>query len=186
MDKMFQWNRNLHLLNKPPEYLCFMAHVEYSGLPSFSKFRLFSASWSAFLWYSVKRCCSMILSFSSKDTLLSAFFLMFACETEWQGKCHFSWSFLIKLLLAYLENNARSSEKEWAFNLFIQFLHDLFKLGVCCPEKNTIWEIRISLPQSLSNSLFSCSKTTNFFRFCQIINFVSCIVQLLNCRKMKN
>lgn len=53
------------------------------------------------------------------------------------------------------ENNAWSSEQEEeerAFNLFIQFLHDLFKLGVWCPGKNTIWEIRISLPQSLSKS----------------------------------
>lgn len=86
MKKIFQWNRNVHLWNKRSKYLCFKAHVEHSGLPSFSKFRLFSASWSAFLWYSVKRCCSMILSFSSKDTLLSAFFLMFACETEWEGR----------------------------------------------------------------------------------------------------
>lgn len=110
---MCQWNRNVHTLNKRTEHLFLMAHVDHSVLPSFSKFRLFSPSWSAFLWYSVKRCCSMILSFSSKEMLLSAFFLMFACETEWQwGKMLFSWSFLIKLLLSNLENNARSNEKK--------------------------------------------------------------------------
>lgn len=64
------------------QHLCFVAHVDWAGLPSFSKLRLFSASWSAFLWYSVNRCCSMILSFSSKDTLASVFFLMFAYEME--------------------------------------------------------------------------------------------------------
>lgn len=55
------------------------------SLPSFSKLRLFSASWSAFLWYSVNLCCSMILSFSSRDMLASALFLRFACDKEQQS-----------------------------------------------------------------------------------------------------
>lgn len=54
-------------------------------LPSFSKLRLFSASWSAFLWYSVNLCCSMILSFSSRDMLASELFLRFACDREQQS-----------------------------------------------------------------------------------------------------
>lgn len=65
-------------------------HSPSLSLPSFSRLRLFSASWSAFLWYSVNRCCSMILSFSSRDTPASALFLRFACgkeqEQQWCGR----------------------------------------------------------------------------------------------------
>lgn len=66
-------------------YTLIVNHCKSLSLPSFSKLRLFSASWSAFLWYSVNLCCSMILSFSSRDTLASALFLRFACGKEQQS-----------------------------------------------------------------------------------------------------
>lgn len=61
------------------------AQNKSSSSPSFSKLRLLSASWSAFLWYSVNLCCNMILSFSSRDTLASAPFLRLACSRESQS-----------------------------------------------------------------------------------------------------
>lgn len=93
-----------------------MAHGDCAGLPSFSKLRLFSASWSAFLWYSVNRCCSMILSFSSKDTLASVFFLMFACEME-QGKRHLLFHLCYcKIVNCLLKSNANKVKKQsWNF-----------------------------------------------------------------------
>lgn len=73
----------------------------------------------------------MILSFSSKDTLASVLFLMFAFEKE-QRKRHLL--FLLryyKIVNGLFKNNAKQSEEAvLEFHLFIQFLHDLFKLGV--------------------------------------------------------
>lgn len=72
----------------------------------------------------------MILSFSSKDTLASVFFLMFACEME-RGKRHLLFHLLYKIANGLLKNNVNQGEEAvLEFHLFVQFLHDLFKLGV--------------------------------------------------------
>lgn len=166
-------NESVHLLNGLLSKHFILQHY---NLPSFSKLRLFSASWSAFLWYSVNRCCSMILSFSSKDTLASVFFLMFACEVE-------------QIVNGLLKNNAKQSEKAvLEFHLFVQFLHDLFKLGMWCPGRNTNCGLSTTnCPKFFSWWSFdSMFKDILSFQFCWVINFVLCIAQVLNCGKWKN
>lgn len=56
-------------------------------------------------------------------------------------------SSLISFRLLLLKNNVKEAVLE--FHLVVQFLHDLFKLGVWCPGRNTNCQLSTNLPQIL-------------------------------------